>query len=103
MIYKEFILKQQNFKCANSPYNPALNLIDYNCYLWIYNNGYFDEAGYIINHINEFNLSIDNSITNLQALCPNCYAVKVKRFNKHNKYFTTSQLAIGRQFMDTSD
>lgn len=100
---KHLILMRQNNKCANRPFNPALNLLDYNCYQWKFNYGDFDESGYIIHHINEFNLSMDNSIANIQALCPNCYAVKLKRFNKQKKHFTTSQLAIGIQYMDTNE
>ena len=60
------------------------------------------KSGYVIHHINEYNLSGDNTINNIQALCPNCYAVKVNRFNKQKQHFTTSQLAIGMQYMDTS-
>ena len=100
---EQFILLKQNNKCANRPFAPALNLHDYPCYQWKFNYGDFNESGYIIHHINEFSLSEDNSIANIQALCPNCYAVKLKRFNKQKKHFTTSQLAIGMQFMDTSE
>ena len=99
---KQYILTKQNNKCANTPYIPALNLHDYNCYQWKFNYGNFDESGYIIHHINECSISMDNSITNIQALCPNCYAVKLKRFNKQNKHFTTSQLAVGMEYMDIS-
>ena len=100
---EDFILQKQDNKCANRPFNPALNLHDYNCYQWKFNFGNFDESGYIVHHINEYCLSGDNSITNIQALCPNCYAVKLNRFNKQKKHFTTSQLAIGMQYMDTSE
>ena len=97
---ENYILNLQENKCANNPNKPALNLSDYNCLLWINNNGYFDYSGYVIGYIDEYNLSHNNSIKNIQALCPNCHAVKVKKFNKQNKHFTTSQLAIGIQYMD---
>ena len=96
------ILSRQNNKCANNPLKPALNLHDYSCYQWRFNSGFFDEGGYVIHHINEYNLSGDNTINNIQALCPNCYAVKVNRFNKQKQHFTTSQLAIGMQYMEKS-
>jgi len=99
---KKNILIKQNFQCANNPYRPALNLSDYKCYLWIHNNGYFDEATYNIHHIDEYKLSNNNTINNIQALCPNCYAVKVNRFNKQKQHFTTSQLHSGRCYMDLS-
>ena len=98
--FKRKVLFRQNYKCANNPYNPALNLSDYKCYSWYFNHGNFDESGFIVHHINEYNLSNDNSINNIQALCQNCYAVKVQRFNKQKQHFTTSQLASGRQYMD---
>ena len=102
-MLNNYILTRQNNKCANTPFKPAINLYNYNCYLWMYNNGNFDESGYIIHHINEYNLSMDNSINNIQALCPNCYAVKLNRYNKQHKHFTTSQLASGIQYMDLSE
>jgi hypothetical protein len=77
---KNTILRRQNGKCANIPMRPALNLQDYICLLWQTNDGKFDEAGYNIDHIVEYSDSYNNHISNLQALCPNCHAVKTKRF-----------------------
>ena len=85
---KDMVLKNQQYKCANS-------IKDYNCLLWMINNGNFDESGYQFDHINEFCLSSDNTVNNIQALCPNCHAVKTKRFmgdksmnslERHNDY-----------------
>ncbi len=100
---KQIILLRQDNKCANKPFAPALNLHDYTCYQWKFNYGNFDESSYIIHHINEYIISRNNSINNIQALCPNCYAVKLNKFNKQKKHFTTSQLAIGMSYMDTSE
>jgi hypothetical protein len=97
---KKHILMQQYYKCANAPYKPAVNLHDYLCLQWKYNNGDFDEAGYKIHHINEFGLTLNNRIDNIQALCPNCYAVKVSKFLKQRQQFTSTQLANGMQYMD---
>ena len=100
---EKYIIYLQDNKCANNPYKSALNLSDYYCPQWRHNNGYFDDAMYVINYINEYSLVNNCLIQNLQALCPNCNAVKVNRFNKQKKHFTTSQLAIGVQYMDTNN
>lgn len=94
------ILINQNYKCANSPIKPALNLSDYKCLIWYYYNGTFDESGYDFDHIEEHCKTGNNSINNIQALCPNCHRVKTKRFMKQKQDFTTSQLAIGQQHME---
>jgi predicted HNH restriction endonuclease len=36
-----------------------------------------------------------NHISNLQALCPNCHAVKTKRFMKQKKIFTSEEIDFG--------
>ena len=98
---KEEIILKQNGKCANSPFKPALNLKGYLCLLWQINNGDFDESGYHIDHVNEYCMlskkdNIDvNHISNLQALCPNCHAVKTKRFMKQKKIFTSEEIDFG--------
>lgn len=94
------VLIRQDYKCANAPHNPALNLDDYKCLLWICYDGSFDESGYDFDHIKEHCLSTDNSFENIQALCPNCHRVKTKKFMKQKQHFTTIQLANGQQFMD---
>jgi len=100
---KQYIVEMQKNTCANNPYRPALNLHNYNCYQWKFNKGFFDDAGYVIDYIDEYSLSKNNSIENLQALCPNCNAVKVKKFNKQKKHFTTSQLANGLKYMEVEN
>ena len=93
IIVKNNILQKQNYKCANSIKN-------YKCLLWTTNNGFFDEAGYEFDHIDEFCLTFDNTLNNIQALCPNCHAVKTKRFMNNKKKFTTSELDNGADVMD---
>ena len=90
---KDMVLKRQEYKCANS-------IKDYNCLLWMINNGKFDESGYQFDHINEFCLSSDNTVTNIQALCPNCHAVKTKRFMQNKKIFSTFELDNGSGVME---
>ena len=90
---KQLILSRQNNKCAAS-------VKDYKCLLWIVNEGTFDEAGYEFDHIDEYCISKDNSETNIQALCPNCHAVKTKRFLKNKNTFTTTEMNGGACFMD---
>ena len=97
---KEQVLIRQNYKCANSPDKPALNLIDYKCLIWFCYDGTFDESGYDFDHIDEHSISANNSLDNIQALCPNCHRVKTKRFMKQKQDFTTSQLASGQQHME---
>jgi len=87
------VLKRQNNKCANS-------IKDYECLLWKINNGNFDDAGYQFDHINEYCLTKDNSLENIQALCPNCHSVKTKRFRKNKNIFTTQELNDGCCIME---
>ena len=97
---KQQILDKQENKCANSLYNPAINLSDYQCLLWKYENGYFDESGYDIDHIDEVSRTKDNGLDNLQALCHNCHAVKTKKFKVNKTYFTSTELHNGSGIMD---
>lgn len=90
---KQNVLIRQNYKCAAS-------IKDYNCLLWIINEGYFDESGYEFDHIDEYSITKDNSENNIQALCPNCHAVKTKRFKKNKNLFTTNQLNSGKGLME---
>lgn len=71
---KNEILKLQNYKCCG--------VSNYECPLKTKTNGYFDESGYEIDHVNEISLSRNNNIQNLQALCPNCHSYKTKEFMK---------------------
>ena len=76
----------QNKYCANRPSNPALGCRDYLCPLWLAGRcGEFDESGKQIDHIVEYCEEQNNNIDNLQALCPNCHAVKTKRYMMQNK------------------
>jgi len=90
---KDNVLLRQENKCANSIKN-------YSCLLWKINNGFFDEAGYEFDHINEYCLTFDNTINNIQALCPNCHSVKTKRFMNNKKKFTTTELDVGACIME---
>ena len=89
---KKEVLERQQYKCAQ--------IKDYSCLLWLVNNGYFDEAGYQFDHINEFSLTKNNSIINIQALCPNCHAVKTSRFRQNKNIFTSTEIDQGRCLMD---
>lgn len=97
---KEIILNRQNNKCANSIFNPAINLKDYKCLLWKYQEGYFDDAGYDFDHINEVCITSNNSLDNYQALCPNCHSVKTKKFRKQKNMFTSEEIEYGYQIME---
>src|SRR5437868_14377951 len=83
------LLGSQYYKCKNKPGSNLKGLENYSCPLWKIdgeNRGSFDEAGYEIDHIEEFSISKNNNIKNLQALCLPCHNVKTKNFyaNKSN-------------------
>jgi 5-methylcytosine-specific restriction endonuclease McrA len=99
-INKQAILARQENKCANNINAPAYNLSSYKCLLWKYNDGYFDEAGYEFDHIDELSLTGNNKITNIQALCPNCHSVKTKKFMRNKRKFTSKELERGCAAMD---
>lgn len=85
---KKFIAGSQKYKCANNPHILlAINkLINYKCPLWRNNgDGSFDEAGYEIDHIEEYSINQNDNINNLQALCLSCHRVKTKKFLLKNK------------------
>jgi hypothetical protein len=100
---KKTILTNQEYKCANSIINPALNLKDYQCLLWLIQDGYFDKAGYQFDHINELCLTNNNSLDNYQALCPNCHAVKTNKFRKNKNIFTSEELDNGCGIMEVEN
>ena len=100
---KDFIINRQYNRCANSPFSPALNLSDYMCPFWIYNDGKFDNSGYAIDHINEVSITSNNELENLQALCHNCHAVKTRIFKENKTAFTSTQLYNGSGFMDVDE
>ena len=89
---KKEVAGAQYYRCANTPNSKLDKLEDYDCPLWesVKKNGSFDRSGYAIDHIIEYSLTQNNDITNLQALCPACHAVKTKKFmqvkqKKNNK------------------
>jgi 5-methylcytosine-specific restriction endonuclease McrA len=99
---KTVLLTQSN-KCCNKPDKPAVNLRGYNCLLWKYQDGTFDESGYEMDHINEHCATSDNTLKNLQALCPNCHSVKTRRFMKNKRTFTSTELDEGAALMEVDD
>lgn len=89
---KKQVAARQLFTCNNKPKSNLLGLENYDCPLWHSNKskaGNFDESCYEIDHITEWCLTQNDSLDNLQALCPTCHKVKTKRFlmekNKKNK------------------
>ena len=77
---KKFHIAQiQNFKCANDPKNKS---IEYDCLLWKYEKGKFDNAGYEIDHVIEVAEGGGNDENNLQALCSSCHKVKTRDYMK---------------------
>ena len=97
---KKLIVDNQYYRCANCPFKPAINLSNYKCPFWIYNNGLFDNSGFAIDHINEVSITGNNELENLQALCHNCHAVKTRIFKENKTAFTSTQLYNGSKLMD---
>ncbi len=98
---KDIIVQLQNRQCANSPCNPAVGLKGYQCLLWKYQGGYFDESEYEFDHKKEFCKGGHNNVENIQALCPNCHSVKTKRFMKQKgSKFTSEEIDFGRAHME---
>jgi 5-methylcytosine-specific restriction endonuclease McrA len=93
-----FVLERQDNKCANNIHKPAIR--NYDCPLWKYNHGNFDEAGCEFDHINELCKTGDNNISNYQALCPSCHRVKTRKFLNNKKQFTSTEINNGRCLMD---
>jgi len=77
---KKQVAGKQKYKCANNGSNNVKGIEGYLCPYWQNGDGSFDESGYEIDHIEEFSLTQNNNINNLQALCRSCHAVKTKRF-----------------------
>lgn len=85
---KKYVAGRQQFTCNNKPGSNLLGLENYYCPLWNSNNskpGNFDESGYDIDHIIEWSVTANDSLDNLQALCPTCHKVKTKRFMMNKK------------------
>lgn len=94
---KDALLEFSNNTCSNSPNSNVIK--NYDCPFWKFNNGYFDESGYEIDHITEFSISGDNSLQNLQLLCAACHSVKSSRFRKNKFIFTTEEIDDGKCIM----
>lgn len=89
------ILEKQNYKCGN-----IYGINNYYCKLWKYENGNFDEAGYEFDHIEEYCLTQNNSINNIQALCPSCHKVKTKIFIKQKGLYSSIEISNGMSIME---
>jgi hypothetical protein len=63
-------------------------------------NGFFDESGYEIDHIDEFSKTHNNELSNLQLLCACCHKVKTKLFLKNKCIFTSTEINNGACLMD---
>lgn len=75
----------QKYRCANFPGSNLYNIDNYECKLWKYSDGAFDEAGHQIDHIVDHCSTGDNDIDNLQLLCLACHGVKTANSRKNNK------------------
>ena len=84
---KKEIAASQHFECANKPGSKLKGIENYTCPLWDKKNyaGRFDEAGYEIDHIEEFCLNGNDDIENLQALCVSCHKYKQKYSTEKQK------------------
>jgi phage/plasmid-associated DNA primase len=80
---KGIVAGKQFYECANRPGANLEKLENYQCPMWqkdTENKGQFDESGYHIDHIEEFSITHNDDISNLQALCGSCHTVKTKMF-----------------------
>jgi len=97
---KTIVLDRQQYKCANNAHYPSINLSDYSCLLWRYQDGTFDQSGYEFDHIDEYSITNNNTLENIQALCPMCHSVKTKKFKNNRNFFTSTELANGAGMME---
>lgn len=112
---KRTVLENQDNKCANKPESRRVfsrlcditgNTIYYNCMLWMYRNGEFDEAGCQYDHIHEFSrndIEDINGVNNIQALCHACHAVKTKAFAQCKRTICGDVIMQGGQRMAIDD
>lgn len=99
---------RQYGKCANRPGSNLKGIGMYLCPLWKdlgENKGCFDGACYHIDHIIEHSVSRNDSMENLQALCPTCHDVKTKSYmcNRSKKTNTCSDDDEPVQFLEYVD
>ena len=85
--------------CDNRPDQPAVGCKGYICPMWRLNEGFFDEAGFQIDHKVEVKHGGTNDPANLQALCPSCHSVKTKRCAKQKWAFTSEEIDGGSAHM----
>jgi hypothetical protein len=96
---KKLVAGNQLFKCNNSPGSNLYRLEKYKCPSWSSEKkGSFDGAGYEIDHINEWSVSKNDNIDNLQALCPQCHSFKTRKFrvdkgkdNRNNSFLINTE------------
>jgi hypothetical protein len=93
-IKQQLLVRQ--FGCCNNRPDKSIQEIErlglnipgkgpYRCPLWKLTGdqqGRFDESGYEADHIIEHALSHDDTIENLQLICPCCHSVKTKLFTR---------------------
>ena len=94
---REILLIKQKSKCANTPGSNLRNIGNYECRLWKHGDGTFHEIErFEADHIVEYSLTKDNSISNMQLLCPSCHRVKTRNFstNKPKKFNQTKSKSI---------
>ena len=93
------IAHRQNYTCANFINN---TIIDYKCPM---NGKRFDQSGFDVDHIVEFSITQDNSLSNLQALCLLCHRVKTNRFvgNRKKRVAVISKPETNTMYMKLPD
>ena len=99
-VYDKLREKSGN-KCSNYP---GSNIIkDYKCPMWLLYNGEIDESGVETDHIDEFSITHNNDLDNLQLLCVCCHKVKTKLFMKNKGIFTSTEISNGACLMDVDE
>jgi len=102
---KEVVAKQEH-RCKNSPGSKIKSLEDYDCLLWkkpAPSTGIFDLSGYQVDHIVPWCETHDNSIENLQALCPSCHGRKTTAENIARPPRSKKKLSSKRKFTETEE
>ena len=94
---KRAVLRHYENRCAN---NPSINFNSYKCPMWLLYEGYFDDSGFEYDHIEEYSITKNNDIENIQVLCHSCHAVKTKKYLNNKCLFTSVELQNGAGLMD---